>query len=225
MESTFPSRNLWKDPYATFIGTDGVLLEEHNQKEWCCPWSLIATTSHILALKLSSSRRLMIGSISLLFQIPAWPPFIMLAYHSLPPKGTPWFVSTFEPHLVGSQVPPYNLFALIVLLYWPSLSSTTWCWCTPSPVILISRDFLYPSCSSIQEKVTPDRTNDRFSLEVLTPMEGVSPSIGTWDSSSPHRVPDEVVRPRSFTPFSYPVTSDLHNQCILHRFLVLPLLS
>jgi hypothetical protein len=70
---------------------------------------------------------------------------------------------------------------------------------------------MYPSCSSIQEKVASDRTDDRFSLEVFTPMEGVSLSIGTWDSSSPPRVPDEVIRPKSFTPFSYPVICDLHD--------------
>jgi hypothetical protein len=32
------------------------------------PWSLIATISHILALKLTASRCLMIGSLSLLFE-------------------------------------------------------------------------------------------------------------------------------------------------------------
>jgi hypothetical protein len=58
------SSKLAKDPCASFIGTDGVLLEVRNRKEECCTWSLIATTSHILALKLTSSLRLMIGSLS-----------------------------------------------------------------------------------------------------------------------------------------------------------------
>jgi hypothetical protein len=39
------------------------LLEVHNQKEECCTWSLVATTSCILALKLTASLRLMIGSL------------------------------------------------------------------------------------------------------------------------------------------------------------------
>jgi hypothetical protein len=38
---------------------------------------------------------------------------------------------------------------------------------------------MYPFSSAIQEYVTTDRANDRFSLEVLTPMEGVSLSIET----------------------------------------------
>jgi hypothetical protein len=57
------SSELAKDPCAAFIRTDGVLLEVHNRKEECCTWSLVATTSHILALKLTASLRLMIGSL------------------------------------------------------------------------------------------------------------------------------------------------------------------
>jgi hypothetical protein len=52
MENAFPSQNLQKDPCATFLRTDGVLLEVHNRKEECHVQSLVATTSHILALKL-----------------------------------------------------------------------------------------------------------------------------------------------------------------------------
>jgi hypothetical protein len=44
---------------------DGVLLEVYNQKEGCCAWSLIATTCHILALKLTASLRLVIESLFL----------------------------------------------------------------------------------------------------------------------------------------------------------------
>jgi hypothetical protein len=51
-----------------FVETDGVLLEVRNRKEACCPWSLVATISHILALKLTASLRLMIESLSLLFE-------------------------------------------------------------------------------------------------------------------------------------------------------------
>jgi hypothetical protein len=41
-------------------------------EEGCCPWSLVATTSHIIALKLTASLRLMGGSLSSLFWILAW---------------------------------------------------------------------------------------------------------------------------------------------------------
>jgi hypothetical protein len=68
MGSAFPPQNLRKDPFATFVRTDGVLLEVRNQKEGCCPWSLVATTSHVLALKVIASRRLIIGSLSPLFE-------------------------------------------------------------------------------------------------------------------------------------------------------------
>jgi hypothetical protein len=60
-----------EDPCATFVGTDDVLLEVHNQKEGCCAWSFVATTSHILTLKLIASLRLLIRNPSFLFQIPA----------------------------------------------------------------------------------------------------------------------------------------------------------
>jgi hypothetical protein len=41
---------LAKVPCATFVRTDGVLLKVRNQKRECSAWSLVATTSHILAL-------------------------------------------------------------------------------------------------------------------------------------------------------------------------------
>jgi hypothetical protein len=68
MKSTFPSQNLQKDPYATFVRTDGVLLEVHNRKEEYRTWSLVITISHILALKITVSLRLMIGNLSSLFK-------------------------------------------------------------------------------------------------------------------------------------------------------------
>jgi hypothetical protein len=70
MESTFPSQNLRKDPGATFIRTDSILLEVRNQKEGCCAWSLIATTSRILALKLTAALTLLIRSLSLFVSNP-----------------------------------------------------------------------------------------------------------------------------------------------------------
>jgi hypothetical protein len=63
MESAFPSRNMWKDPCATLVRMDGVILEVRNRKEGCCHWSLVATTGHILALKLTASLRLVIESL------------------------------------------------------------------------------------------------------------------------------------------------------------------
>jgi hypothetical protein len=41
-----------KTPGASFVRTDGVLLEVRNWKEEYCAWSLIATISCILALSL-----------------------------------------------------------------------------------------------------------------------------------------------------------------------------
>jgi hypothetical protein len=66
----FPPHNLQKDPCATFCETDDVLLEVHNWKGECCAWSLVATTSHILALKLTASLTLLIRSISLFISNP-----------------------------------------------------------------------------------------------------------------------------------------------------------
>jgi hypothetical protein len=73
MEGASPPRNLRKDPYATFVGTDGVLLELRNQKEGGCARSLVATTSHVLALKLIASLRVLIISLTW-FQVLAWFP-------------------------------------------------------------------------------------------------------------------------------------------------------
>jgi hypothetical protein len=52
MGSAFPPQNLQKYPGATFIETDGVLLDVRNWKEGYCTWSLVATTSRISALSL-----------------------------------------------------------------------------------------------------------------------------------------------------------------------------
>jgi hypothetical protein len=63
MESAFHSQDLRKDPCATFIRTDGVLLDVRNRKEECRIWSLVATTNHIIALKLTASWGLIIESL------------------------------------------------------------------------------------------------------------------------------------------------------------------
>jgi hypothetical protein len=49
---------------------DGVLLDVRNRKEECCTWSLVVITSRTLALKLTTSLRLMIGSLSLFVSNP-----------------------------------------------------------------------------------------------------------------------------------------------------------
>jgi hypothetical protein len=59
---------LAEGPCATFIRMDGVLLEVQNHKGECCAWSLVATASHILTLKLTASLRLMSRSLSSLFE-------------------------------------------------------------------------------------------------------------------------------------------------------------
>jgi hypothetical protein len=59
MEKAFVRWKLAKDPCASFVRTDGVLLEVRNWKEECCVWSLGAMTSHILALSLSLLQDLM----------------------------------------------------------------------------------------------------------------------------------------------------------------------
>jgi hypothetical protein len=124
MESAFASQNLQKDPCATFVRTDGVLLEVRNQKEGCYPWSLVATTSHILALKFTASRRLMIGSLSPLFESSLdFPKQCLHIAHSHPSVLLDSYLSLSH-IVVESQMAPYSHFTLIVLLYWPSLSST-----------------------------------------------------------------------------------------------------
>jgi hypothetical protein len=145
MESASPPQKLRKDPCATFIRTDGVLLEVRNWKVEYCIWSLVATTSHILALKLTASWELLIRSIPLLFWVTAWLPLIVLAYHSLWTKCTPWFTSIIEPYhgsLLGARV------SLISSEY------PTWRRSTLKPCGHdLNRPLIYPSCPNIPEKI------------------------------------------------------------------------
>jgi hypothetical protein len=121
MESTSPPQKLRKDPCVTFIRTDGVLLEVRNRKVECCIWSLVATTSHILALKLTASWELLIRSLPLLFWVAAWLPLIVLAYHSLWTKCTPWFTSFIEPyHGDSATFYSFTLLVLVYRLFWVS---------------------------------------------------------------------------------------------------------
>jgi hypothetical protein len=65
-----PPQNLQKDPCATFVRTDDVLLEVRNRKEGCCAWSLVPTTSCTLALKLTTSLRFLKRNLSLFVSSP-----------------------------------------------------------------------------------------------------------------------------------------------------------
>jgi hypothetical protein len=56
---------LAKGPCASFVRTDDILIKVRNQKEECRTWSLIATTSQVLALRLSLHQTLMSISLSL----------------------------------------------------------------------------------------------------------------------------------------------------------------
>jgi hypothetical protein len=98
---------LAKDPCASFIRIDGVLLEVRNQKEEYCAWSLIATTSRMLDLSLLLLSDLMNVSHFLFVSNPC----LMFLNSSC---------ILFTPN----QVYSYNHSALQVLLYWLSLSST-----------------------------------------------------------------------------------------------------
>jgi hypothetical protein len=94
---------LVKGPCASFVRMDGILLELHNRKEECRTWSLIATTSQVLALRLSLRQTMMSISLCLLFQIPG---DLVHVYHSLPMKCTPWFTSIIELSFIVSCAPP-----------------------------------------------------------------------------------------------------------------------
>jgi hypothetical protein len=166
MESAILPQNLWKDPCATFIGTDGVLLEVRNRKEGCCPWSLVATTSHILTLKLPASQRLMIGSLSSLFESLLDPlnsacisctlnqvHSLVHIYHRAIPW---WFRNLLHFYSIGVRV------SLISSEY------PTWRRSTLNPCGHdLNRVLIYPSCPNVLEKIIFECVNVWFSLEVL----------------------------------------------------------
>jgi hypothetical protein len=61
---------LAKGPCASFVGTDGVLLEVPNRKEECHTWTLVAIMSQVLALRLPLRQTLMSVSLSLFISNP-----------------------------------------------------------------------------------------------------------------------------------------------------------
>jgi hypothetical protein len=158
MEDASPPRSLRKDPCATFIETDGVLLEVRNQKEECCPWSLIATTSHILALKLTASIRLMIESL-----------FLMLSTHftshnssciSFPPNQVCSLVRAYHRAIswrFRNLLPFYSIGAHVSLI---SSEYPTWHRSTLKPCGHdLNRALIYPSCPNVPEKIIFERAN------------------------------------------------------------------
>jgi hypothetical protein len=78
-----------------------LVLEVRNWKGRCCTWSIIATTSRALALRLVLLQDLMDISLSFLFQIPAWLSEVALAYRSPSTKCTPCFTYIIEPYCCG----------------------------------------------------------------------------------------------------------------------------
>jgi hypothetical protein len=166
MESAIPPRNLQKDPCATFVWTDGVLLEVHNWKKGCCPWSLIATTSHILALKRTAARRLMIRSLSSLFKSLFDPlnsaciSFTLNQVHSLVRiyhRAIPWwFCNLLQFYTIGVRVS-------LILSEYPTWRRSTLQPCGHD----FNRALIYQSCPNVPEKIIFECANVRFSLEVL----------------------------------------------------------
>jgi hypothetical protein len=135
-------------------------------------WSLVGTTSRILAQKLSASLRLMIRSLFSLFQFlldfPKQRMHIIHFYH----QAT---LLCFRKWLLLTRLPDSARVSLISSQY------PTWCQSTLEPCGHdLNHVFLYPSCSTIQEKVTSNRADDRFSLEVLTPRVRCQPQLWIW---------------------------------------------
>jgi hypothetical protein len=82
-EKHLPSLEISKEvPFVTFFRTDSKLLEVRNQKERGYTWSLVAITSHILALSLALLHDLMNVSLFLvrckfLLDSPKYPMYII----------------------------------------------------------------------------------------------------------------------------------------------------
>jgi hypothetical protein len=157
---------------------DGVLLKVCNREGRCCTWSPDATASHILTLRLSLLQALMSVSIPLFVSSPCFTTCYWLhIFHSQPSK------------LLQSGLPSIHIVVVLQMsTIFPSsarvslISSKypTWCRSTFEPC---RHDLIcacvHPSCSVIQENVIFDRAEDRFSLEVLTPIGDVILDIGS----------------------------------------------
>jgi hypothetical protein len=144
-----------------------------------CTWSLIAKTSHILALRQSLLHTLM--NVSLSSFVPS-PYYCLCIFHSQLSTLLESCLSSI-PVIVVSWVPSSILpSALIALVNRQGQSSDKTVLSISMPCQYdLTHDFVYQSCSTIQENIIFDRTNDRFSFEVLTSMGDVILAIGTWE--------------------------------------------
>jgi hypothetical protein len=164
----FLPRNLRNDPCATFVRTDGVWLEVCNRKEECCPRSLVATTGHILTLKLTASLKLVIESLFLMLTTRLTS--LNSAYISFPPNQVCSLVHVYHwavPWWFCNLLPLYSIGARVSLTL---REYSTWRRSTLKPCGHdLNRALIYPSCPNVPEKIIFERANVRFSLEVLTP--------------------------------------------------------
>jgi hypothetical protein len=165
----------------------GVLLEVCKREGRCCSWSPDATTSHILELRLSLLQALMSVSLPLFVSSPSFTIcYCLQIFHSQPSKLLESCLSSV-PVIVVSRVPSCILLGvLIALLNHQGRSNTKILLSISAPCQYdLTHDFVYPSCSTIQENIIFDHTNNRFSLEVLTPIRNVNLDVGIWESSFP----------------------------------------
>jgi hypothetical protein len=166
MESAFPPRNLWKDPCATFIRTDGVLLKIRNWKEGYYPWSHVATISRILSLKLIAYLRLMIKSLFLVLNTHLTS--LNSACISFPHNQVCSLVRVYHrdiPWRFHNLLPSYSIGARVSLILseCPTWRRSILKTCGHD----LNRALVYPSCPNVPEKIIFEHANVQFSLEVL----------------------------------------------------------
>jgi hypothetical protein len=257
MESAFPPRNLWKDPCASFIGTDDVWLEVRNRKEEWCAWSLVAITSHIISLTLTAFLRLVVRSLSLFLSNPCLtflsssctsstlnPVYSLIhVYH----QAIPWWFCNL--------LPLYSIGARVSLI---SREYSTWRRSTLKPCGHdLNRVLVYPSCPNVPEKIifdapmsiqlgSPYPMEDvaltlryekvyffsKLSLELLDQEDWIMKcntsrvmkhnSIQQGAMSPTHKRKSCMKDRKVFLLWTILISSFLHDQCALHRFLCFP---
>jgi hypothetical protein len=160
--------NLRNGPCAAFVRTDGVWLEVRNRKEECCPWSLVATIDHILALKLTASLKLVIESLFLMLTTRLTS--LNSAYISFPPNQVCSLVHVYHrdvPWWFCNLLPLYSIGARVSLIL---REYSTWRRSTLKPCGHdLNRVLIYPSSPNVPDLIIFERANVRFSLEVLIP--------------------------------------------------------
>jgi hypothetical protein len=175
----FPSLKINKEvTFVIFFWTDGILHEVHNWEGRCCVWSLIATTSCVLALCLVLLQDLMNVSFPCCFQIPANFPKYCLHIDQFQQNVLLGLHLSSSHIIVVVRVPSCTLQgALVALLnhqFWPSTLhgvhsflvmsfwSRTW---LRAPLLVLL----------IHENVISTRVDVWFGLEILAPMGGCQP--------------------------------------------------